>query len=298
MSRVVTIGVGKSMPIRNHFIPEYYLKNFCDNNGKIWVFDRKKNHKIMTEVHAIGCEKDLYTNEMEEGLANKLEFPMRFVFQALLDHEKITDEQKFRFSEYINVFQKRTPAFKDRIHKYKEYHEISHTGYKDIINKFSTTKEQIDNTYQNLDDRIIWESIIEPSSSFEVVYSIFQMTWIVYTTCAPSFITSDNPVFVPTKTGIVGTPFTEFSFPISSTSVLVGSWEQNCPFYQQASERIVLEINNRSRKLYRRFLYAFDDLAWLEKPIRKNQDYSRISRVRKPDDAKPEYLTTRLEIGK
>lgn len=38
----------------DHYVPQYYLKGFSQNNGKsIWVYDKEEGSKIQTQVKSI-----------------------------------------------------------------------------------------------------------------------------------------------------------------------------------------------------------------------------------------------------
>lgn len=46
---------------RNHYIPQFYLKNFSNKNGALYSFDKKKPKTFYVKPINAGLEKDLYT---------------------------------------------------------------------------------------------------------------------------------------------------------------------------------------------------------------------------------------------
>lgn len=56
----------KNDPIKQHYVPKVYLKNFCNSNNAIAVVDRHTRKIFSTGIGAVGAEKDFYTLEKME----------------------------------------------------------------------------------------------------------------------------------------------------------------------------------------------------------------------------------------
>ena len=51
----------KNKPTRQHYVPQVYLRNFCDSHGSITVIDKRERRIFLTGVRAVGAENDFYT---------------------------------------------------------------------------------------------------------------------------------------------------------------------------------------------------------------------------------------------
>ncbi len=47
-------------PKRHHYIPQFLLKNFLDDSGRFWVFDKKKGKLHQGTPRNTFVEKNLY----------------------------------------------------------------------------------------------------------------------------------------------------------------------------------------------------------------------------------------------
>ena len=74
----------------DHYVPQYYLKSFSQNNGKcIWVYDKRKSRKFSTQVNNVGNITGFYSAEVEQYLANTIENPANEVLRKIRNHEEI-----------------------------------------------------------------------------------------------------------------------------------------------------------------------------------------------------------------
>lgn len=51
----------ENTPIRQHHVPEVYLKNFCNSSKAIAVLDKTNKRVFSTGIRAVGVEKNFYT---------------------------------------------------------------------------------------------------------------------------------------------------------------------------------------------------------------------------------------------
>lgn len=51
----------KNNPIRQHHVPQVYLKNFCNASKAIAVMDKRRQRIFSTGISAVGAENDFYT---------------------------------------------------------------------------------------------------------------------------------------------------------------------------------------------------------------------------------------------
>lgn len=57
----------KNNPVRQHHVPKVYLRYFCNSDGSLTVYDKRKRTLFSTGLTAVGVEKDFYTlDEMED----------------------------------------------------------------------------------------------------------------------------------------------------------------------------------------------------------------------------------------
>ena len=49
------------MTKRQHYLPQFYLDNFTNSSGKLWVYDRLEGRIFASSPRDIGCENYLGT---------------------------------------------------------------------------------------------------------------------------------------------------------------------------------------------------------------------------------------------
>jgi hypothetical protein len=64
---------GSKEPRRHHYIPQFYLKNFENHNGKLFVLDMGKRRQWTSTPRDVACERDFYRVEMEGVDPNVIE---------------------------------------------------------------------------------------------------------------------------------------------------------------------------------------------------------------------------------
>ena len=54
----------KKEPVRHHYVPQFILRNFCDEKGFLNYYDKKTNEMTVREPRDIFMEKNLYRDEI------------------------------------------------------------------------------------------------------------------------------------------------------------------------------------------------------------------------------------------
>ncbi len=55
---------------RHHYLPQFYLKNFTDVKGLLWVFDRDAKEYRQQTPKNIAVQRDYYAVKDEQGEKN------------------------------------------------------------------------------------------------------------------------------------------------------------------------------------------------------------------------------------
>ena len=127
-----------SKPKRQHFLPIFYLKNFCEK-GIFWVYDRNKNEYRKQTPKNTGILKKYYnfkeSNSKEcYGIENKVLSDIETETKPIIDkiHNKkmISLHEKIILTIFISFLRFRVPCF-EKEHNY-------------IIDKFLKTYYKID----------------------------------------------------------------------------------------------------------------------------------------------------------
>ena len=51
----------KNVPRLHHYVPEGYLRRFVDDEGALWVFDRRRQEVRRQRPEVSGAEREMYT---------------------------------------------------------------------------------------------------------------------------------------------------------------------------------------------------------------------------------------------
>jgi hypothetical protein len=79
-----------SAPKLHHYVPQFYLRRFRDGSGRLWVWDRDRDHVFATGPRSVAAEQSFYYLDAFEG-HDPLTMERQF---ASLEHEvaRITDQ--------------------------------------------------------------------------------------------------------------------------------------------------------------------------------------------------------------
>jgi hypothetical protein len=280
-------------PKRNHHVlPKLYLKGFVVKKDEpfVWVYQRgqpynpgsnRYNHRDKIEknpyvdtITNAGAELDFFADPQKDGskdfetfenILESLEKPANAIFDKLRAHQVIDREEKYIFSRYIVLMQRRVWAGREQVkellpeiiagskpsREYLEKTKLPNTPklqakWKIEVEKLSSQPDHHIKVHNHL-------AAIAPNSF--MVLALQEMTWTFYVASNPcAFFTGDNPVFVPKNNGL-GKNNSELSFPISNDVVLNASWDRKRKEgFEEAKSQIVKEINHRtisqSSKIY------------------------------------------------
>lgn len=56
--------MSKKEPIRHHYVPQFILRNFCDDNGYVNYFNKNTNIIALREPRDIFMERNLYRDQV------------------------------------------------------------------------------------------------------------------------------------------------------------------------------------------------------------------------------------------
>ncbi len=271
----------------DHYLPQYYLKGFSENDGKrIWVYDKEENRNYPTQVKSTANETGFYRPDVEEYLANTIENPANLVLDKIRSRGRITKEDKEILSNYMVAMLKRVPQSRELLKTrapivadqvFQELSEILSTAASDrkiggefIERRRVEVRETLDSFADN-PSKEIWLGNIPPETTPRVTSAFRTMTWTFLTFDEkPAFLTCDDPVFFFRGLGI-GKPEAEVVFPISSNVMLWLTWRTDLSEdYFVTSSQIVKEMNRRIASNALRYLYHPIDEHWILPFARKN----------------------------
>jgi hypothetical protein len=264
----------------DHYVPQYYLKGFSQNNGKrIWVYDKEKRIKFPTQVKSIANITAFYSRDVEQYLAKTIEGPANTVLIKIRQMEQIDQKDKKILSEYMAVIMKRVPKGLQLLEEMapsiskKLYYDLSvelsqialtMPEKKDVTQRRIKEIETILKKYSKDPPKEIWLDNIPPERSPKVVAALNGMIWRFLVSKPKSeFLASDNPLFFFTSIGI-GNPNSEVLFPIAKNVALWATWKTNLPDgFINATSQAVQEMNRRTASYATRYIFKAKDEEWV-----------------------------------
>jgi|GEM_PF-3863632 len=114
------------MPItkKNHFIPKFYLKQWCNDSNQIWCYNLLRLNKNVPKwsekyVKGIAYKNHLYTyldsgvetSEFEHWLDNEIETPASLALNTLVTSGSISHSQLKSLVRFMIIQQLRTPSY-------------------------------------------------------------------------------------------------------------------------------------------------------------------------------------------
>jgi hypothetical protein len=218
---------------RHHYIPKFMLKEFTNDNGKLWVYNKKKDliepkakspKSVFFEWDRnstfLGKNKYVWLEELYSGLDDSMVKTYRKIIQT---SEQVQNEREhinlaLDIIIFVNFIRWRVPARDKIVFEIYDKHEIGELSLK-TINK--TTGEEIKNEelnqfLKNLDvfrkaqsSAIIWE----PWYNFNHVKFVSERVRLLTGNQIPTLI-CDNP-FIERSISDNVEEISEFFFPLS-----------------------------------------------------------------------------------
>jgi hypothetical protein len=277
----------------DHYLPQFYLKGFSQNEGKrIWVYDKKENRRYPTQVRSTANETGFYSTEsgsthVEQYLANSIENPANPVLIKIRNRQKITQQDKHLLANYMVTMMKRVPQSKEILKQrapivaeevQAELSETFSTMYgernssDELVQKLEIESKEILDRYVNEFPKDVWLKAIPPEMTPRLVHCLRTMTWVfLVSDDGPVFLTCDDPVCFFRGMGIDKLE-SEVTFPISSDIALWLTWRKDLLEGYYVPQKFVLkEINRRVAKNTTRFLYHAMDEEWILPFARKGK---------------------------
>ncbi len=271
----------------DHYLPQYYLKGFCDpaTPSTIYRYERGSQDVIEASVKAVAQEKGYYSPDVETYLANQIEGPANGVLRKLRERRAISPDDKLILSKYMATMLKRVPHSKERLRAHapesmKPVLDSLETELlrlaeedptkRDLVERRRVEIRKIEEEFQREVPKDIWLAIIPPEATPGMLAAINTMTWLFWT-CPKGirFVTGDNPVFHFERIGI-GKPESEISFPISCDIALWATWRTDLPDgFREANQRLVREFNRRTISAASRYVLSSLREQWLVKMMNK-----------------------------
>lgn len=111
------------LPAKHHYLPQFYLKGFSQDNNKLYVFDKKttdeKSRFRYQTTERIAFENNLYTyrtkdlkKETLEGLFSQIEGMAKTVITKLEKREDIVPMERGHLALFVALLWLRTPTAK------------------------------------------------------------------------------------------------------------------------------------------------------------------------------------------
>ena len=300
-------------PKRHHYLPQFYLENFC-KNGFLWVYDRNNNkYRQQTPINT-AVKKKYYTitgpngrshNEIEAVLAN-IEGETKHIIEKINEKKSIDLEEKCILAIFIAFLYVRVPEFEMEINELtekflKRYNKLVIPNEKEaeiIIKQFAKTEDQESISPKKMLDFVRNEDYhikVPREYSLRLMYFLarefplifLQMDWqFWYSSKNSSFITSDNPFVVSRPQNYsgpygIGTKGAKKLIPLNQKVCLVMCDKGESVINKQVSSKDVRVVNSLIALGCDRFLIS-KDKSLLERLIK----ISKIDKWRKKSRVK------------
>ena len=116
----------KNIKKRNHYITKYYLKEFTDKNGIIWMYKKcDPTHPTCSQPNKVAVDNTLYhlengensINAIEDYFSDKVEGPASIAFKQLTEKKFPSDSDREKLSLLFGMQMVRTPLYINHLNK-------------------------------------------------------------------------------------------------------------------------------------------------------------------------------------
>ena len=228
----------------NHYVPQEYLRGFTDSScpDALWQFDKAtlSYSKQPASIAKIAQQSSFYDPDTERRLNELVEIPGNRVLKKLRSGDlALNDKERFHLSVYIATMLWRVPhhrakgeamapgvlteltrELREQIRAYAHAGEIS----AETAGKHLAMTDAAEAKFASRIPDNVREQIRSPWPAKSVIDLVYRMHWRFV--CADDdvdFLVTDNPAFFFECYGL-GTERSEFTFPVSSSLAIFGSW--------------------------------------------------------------------------
>jgi len=271
---------------RQHFVPRFYLNNFCDTDGYIWTHDSRRGEARRTTPENTGFETNIYSPEMEdgkrfdeiEGILAKIESMAAPLLTRLLNSEKLDVEEKAAMSRFIASMVVRSPAqirqFAELAGNMASWETAMHAEHdlnsKQELGEDTKLEELVldylgrkDALKMDVDRRVGLMGFVQMDPISRLIEC---MTWSFEVSRDEELITSDNPIFWVPSEKIPKSPygfglahkFAVIPFPLSPRLMLridhnnLHSWQNHLMDRRRAKLSNQMRAQHKDHCLYYR----------------------------------------------
>lgn len=209
-------------PIRQHHVPQVYLRNFCNSSEAIAVLDKQRQRVFSTGIRAVGAENDFYTLEKMEDpycwervYANGVEPLMGELIPKIISKSNllvrngvviINDLEKAQLAAIMvmQLFRGKQSRDYERA-LYQSYLPATLKNTREVFGPLSSKQEELLRAYENDDfyfKRTSMDLALDTERIERYTNVLSNRNFLFYRIQGNmEFITSDNPVmFINSKT--------------------------------------------------------------------------------------------------
>lgn len=274
----------KNVTQDNHYVPQHLLKNFADDDGKLWIYDTQLNKCRYGNTKSAGFECKLYPPEVEKVFTEIVDTPGAEVIAGLLKRKEQNGGQWVSFLGFVAAQMQRTPACFDRVEavsaptmqetaeRIAKFDPEFRKNMRNSMKETGATPEEIDELFRVLE---AGQFKVSPSKEFILKQSLdmiptlhaelIKMRWTILgvPNGEPDLIIGDHAVMLsdegpddkpPAPLGIRN-PNIELVMPLSRRMVAIARWTGPVSFGEIGKGSAKL-INERTLRYARRFVFA------------------------------------------
>ena len=212
---------------KNHYVPQFYLKNWSQDRKKIWVYSLLVPHSQIPywkekSIEYTACWNDFYTqrngekevDEFEKWFNKEFETPAEPIIQKLIENKPITRQEEIRLTHYVMAQNLRVPArvnfildtAKKSVKKFMDSFSFENVKREDILNANHNAIDDllpinvhIDREKQEIEmNTFIGKSVYLYAVKYLLTLTIKKVEhyrwYVIHAADGISFPTSDNPV--------------------------------------------------------------------------------------------------------
>lgn len=175
----------------HHYLPQFYLQGFTENK-KLWAHDKDKIRTFKTQPKAVANETEMYTDELEQHLANAVEDPALESIERIRRRLPLRHKDRDPLAAYIVALWKRVPSGRDRIAGHipslaeeirKDVHgklDVIANSDPDLSEKTKAKKDEVDAiiaSYKASPPDYFWHHTLKTASTPRVIEALSSMRW-------------------------------------------------------------------------------------------------------------------------
>lgn len=181
----------------DHYVPQFLLRQFCNADGRVHVFDKWTDRSFVSNTRNVACERGFYDVKIDnetvsfEPLLCSVENAALAALNLVVENNTLavlSSDDRVNIAYFLGMQTLRTRAQREMLAQMDE-------GLRETMPSKGINPEQLPDDFFRTDEQIKTDSVLYLKMAEDFVPHLLSKDWCLNAACpATTFLISDDPV--------------------------------------------------------------------------------------------------------